>query len=200
VRIEEVEERSVTKIQRGSALAGLQATVLVCSSLNTAGPAFATAAVQSPSAPSAAPVQQTGLEYLVGTWDIVATTPGTNESARFTYEVRPLLGSHWIAGHGRSEELNEESRDVWGRDLASGELMRIIFTGDGTYAVVKSTGWQGAKLVLEGDARSAGGVVRVRETIERLGDNEFLATWEAYRNGAWTPYSIERVTRRPRTA
>jgi hypothetical protein len=160
--------------------------------------------MQAPSGGQAAPPTapaDPSLGYFVGGWDIIATTPGTSETARFSYEVRPLLSPFWIAGRGRSEELNEESTDVWGRDSASGELMRIIFAGSGTYAIVRSPGWQGERLVLEGDARSSGGVVRVRETITRLGENEFVATWEAYRNGAWSPYSVERATRRaPSTA
>ncbi|HEX8263295.1 MAG TPA: hypothetical protein VF547_10525 [Allosphingosinicella sp.] len=147
-------------------------------------------------APATVASADRSLGYFAGGWDIVATTPGTGETARFAYDVRPLLGTAWLSGHGRSVPPGEESKDVWGRDSASGELMRMIFDKSGTYAVVRSTGWQGDKLVLEGDARSVGGVVRVRETITRLGDDAFVATWEAYRNGAWTAYSVERATRR----
>jgi hypothetical protein len=153
-----------------------------------------------PRAAAAAPAvsgseAEASLAFLLGGWDIVATTPGTGESARFSYDVSPLLGT-WMSGRARSDPPGEESKDVWGKDSASGELMRIIFAGGGTYAVVRSPGWQGAKLVLEGDARSPGGVVRVRETIERQSDDRFVATWEAYRNGSWSAYSVERVTRR----
>lgn len=147
-------------------------------------------------APPAASSAERSVAYFVGGWDIVATTPGEDRTDRFKYDVRPLLGSAWISGHARSVPPGEESRDVWGLDSASGELIRIIFDATGTYAVVKSTGWKDGKLVLEGDARSAGGVVRVRETITRLGDDRFVATWEAYRNGVWSAYSVERVTRR----
>lgn len=171
---------------------------LGCAALGLAGSpaaAFAREAPAEAAAPPAAPTPEKDLTYLLGRWDIVATTPGTGESARFTYDVRPFLGV-WISGWGRSEKPGEESRDIWGRDQASGELMRIIFNDGGTYAIVRSPGWQGRKLVLEGDARSASGVVRVRETIERLSDNQFVATWEAYRKGSWSAYSVERVTRR----
>ena len=165
---------------------------LACAAAWGAVPA---AAAQAPGPAAAAPAAQDALAYFVGAWDIVATDPqGT--SARFSYEVRPFVGTGWLSGHGRSDPPGEESRDVWGRDEASGELMRIIFDAGGTYAIVRSPGWQGQRLVLEGDARSAGGVVRVRETITRLTADSFLATWEAYRQGAWSAYSVERVTRR----
>jgi hypothetical protein len=159
-----------------------------------------TAPAAEPQGPAAAPPASGAeadwsLAFLLGGWDIVATTPGSGESARFSYDVSPLLGT-WISGRARSDPPGEESKDVWGKDSASGELIRIIFAGGGTYAVVRSPGWQGGKLVLEGDARSPNGVVRVRETIERESDDRFLATWEAYRNGSWSAYSVERVTRR----
>ena len=159
--------------------------------------AFGIEAKAASQAPAAAKAQSnSGLEYFLGGWDIVATTPGSDAVTRFTYEVQPWLRPHWLSGHGRSSPPGEESRDVWGRDSASGELMRMIVTDNGTYAIVRSSGWQGSKLVLEGDARSERGVVRVRETIERIDDHNFVATWEAYRNGTWSAYSIERVTRR----
>ena len=172
-------------------IAGLVAA-LACAAAWLAAPAAASTAARAPEPAAAAPE---GLAFFVGAWDIVATDPqGT--SARFRYEVRPFVGTGWLSGHGRSDPPGEESRDVWGRDEASGELMRIIFDAGGTYAIVRSPGWQGERLVLEGDARSAGGVVRVRETITRLSADSFLATWEAYRQGAWSAYSVERVTRR----
>jgi hypothetical protein len=149
---------------------------------------------------SPSPVPARGVEFLLGTWDILAATPGTDERIRFRYEVRPLLDNVWFSGHGRSGDGTMESRDVWGRDAQSGQLIRVIFDGSGTWATMRSPGWQGERLVLEGDARSAGGAVRVRETIERLGANEFVATWEAWRNGAWSADSIERVTRRAAAA
>ena len=180
---------------------GIGTVAWAFAALTTEAPAATQQAQGAPAqaaAQAAAPAAaRAGLEYLVGGWDVVATDPGDGTSERFSYRVAPLIGSAWIAGHGRSEDGSEEARDVWGFDLASGELMRIIFNRDGTHAIVRAPGgWQGDRLVLEGDARSAGGVVRVRETITRLGADEFVATWEAYRNGAWSAYSVERVTRR----
>lgn len=175
---------------------GILIAALACAATTAAAPEQAAQGAQS--APAAAPAlaSDPNLAYFVGGWDISATNPADGTSERFSYEVGPLVGSAWISGRGRSEDMRQQSSDVWGRDGASGELMRIIFDASGTYAIVRSPGWQGARLVLEGDARSASGVVRVRETIERLGDNSFTATWEAYRNGAWSVYSVERVTRR----
>jgi len=60
---------------------------------------------------------------------------------------------------------------------------------------VRSAGWQGETLVLEGEVRAPSGTVRVRETITRVGANELRAVWEALQDGAWSAYSEERLTR-----
>ena len=178
-------------------VAGLQALAAAASAMAPARAAIAGSQAAGPGG-SPAPAAARGVEFLLGAWDILATTPGTDERIRFRYEVRPLLGAVWLSGHGRSADGTLESRDVWGRDAQSGQLIRVIFDGSGTWATMRSPGWQGERLVLEGEARSEGGALRVRETIERRGGDAFIATWEAWRDGAWRAYSVEWVTRRAR--
>ena len=111
--------------------------------------------------------------------------------------IQPFVGDKWLSGVATAKANSVQSKDVWGRDNASGELFRTIFDASGTYAVVRSPGWAGETLVLNGDARSSGGTMRVRETIRRLTANEFKATWEALRGGKWSVYAIETATRVP---
>jgi hypothetical protein len=151
------------------------------------------AAAQGSSAPARAVAGD--LDFLLGSWDVTATVPSDPSAEQISYEVRRLTGSSWLTGRGRSRTV--DASDVWGRDPASGEIMRMVFDASGTYAVIRSPGWRDGQLVLEGDAHSANGLVRVRETIRTIRNDEFLATWEAYRSGAWRAYSIERARRRP---
>ena len=81
-----------------------------------------------------------------------------------------------------------EAKPRFGRELCAAD-------GSGAFATIRSPGWQGDRLVLEGEVRSKGGILRVRETITRLGRNEFKAVWEARRDGAWVAYSLESLTR-----
>jgi hypothetical protein len=136
------------------------------------------------------------LNYLVGTWDIEATEPGAKEPVQFQYEVRPLVGTAWIAGRGKAKKGEEESSDVWGLDASTGEIMRVIFDKSGTYALMRGSGWQDGRLVLNGEARSARGTIKVRETISCIDQNRFNARWEAFLNGTWSAYSDEDVVRR----
>jgi hypothetical protein len=147
---------------------------------------------------SASPAAHCGrdLNFLLGIWDVSAREPGAEKADRFDYEVRPLVGTAWISGHAKSVELGAESADVWGRDASTGDIIRVIFDKSGTYALVRSAGWQNGRLILEGDALSANGSIRVKETISCINQNEFNARWEALRNGVWSPYSDEHAVRR----
>ena len=140
-------------------------------------------------------LSSTPLQYLVGTWRVISVDPAGGEKLDVCYSVSPFVGEKWISGVATSTTPGFGSKDVWGHDRASGELMRTIFESSGTYAIVRSPGWSGDMLVLEGDAKSAGGTMRVRETIKRLSKNEFKATWEALRNDKWSTYAVETAMR-----
>ena len=136
------------------------------------------------------------LHYFVGTWSVVARDPDSGERLTVCYRVRPFMGDKWLSGTAKSDQPGLDAADVWGRDPSSGELMRSIYNVGGTYGTVRSGGWKGDSLVFEGEARSAGGAVSVRETIKRLGPDEFEAIWAIRRGTTWHPYSIESAKRR----
>ena len=156
-------------------------------------PAWAQAPAPAAAAARAAPGE--GVEYLIGRWKASAEDPQTGEVMSIDYRVEPLPGGAWAAGSGVSSDQTLKSSDVWGRDPLTGEIVRVIFDGSGAFATVRSPGWAGDRLVLEGEVRSRGGVLRVRESITRLGPDKFRAVWEAFRNGKWVAYSVETVTR-----
>jgi hypothetical protein len=135
------------------------------------------------------------LDYFVGAWTIAGRNPATGQSFTMRYVIEPVLGGAWLSGHGVARELGVEVRDYWGRDPAGGGLVRIILQSDGTVGTVRARGWQGDVLVLEGEAKSGGAALVVRETITRRGPAQFDAVWEAKGEAGWAPYSIERVTR-----
>jgi hypothetical protein len=166
------------------------------------GAAAAPAAAQQPApavAQTPARTAPEGLEYFVGAWLAEARDPTTGESFSLVYRVEPALGGAWITGYGESPELGFKSRDMWGRDLRTGEIMRVIFNDGGGYATVRSPGWKGDTLVLEGESHGRNAPLRLRETITRVSASEFRAVWEALRDGVWTAYSVERLTRQSET-
>lgn len=159
----------------------------------------------APVTPSAAaePIENTppsssspdGYTYFTGQWRVTSRDAQGGNPVVVAYNVEPVLGGRWLAGSARSDDPTVASRDVWGRDPRSGEIVRTIFDVSGTWAVVRSPGWRGNMLILEGDATSSGGVLRVRETITRAGPNSFTAVWEARREQTWIPYALEQIER-----
>jgi hypothetical protein len=135
------------------------------------------------------------LAYFVGEWRVSARDPGTGETLELSYVVERTEGGAWFAGRGGASDGAFAARDMWGRDPQTGDVIRVIFDGGGTFATVRAPAWDGDRLVLEGDAQSANGVVRVRETITRITSDRFEAVWAAYRDGEWVVYSVETVTR-----
>jgi hypothetical protein len=144
----------------------------------------------------AAVAQTHDLEFLVGRWKVASNDPANGEVLQVDYTIEKAPGGRWLAGASSSKDRSINARDIWGRDPLTGEVIRVIFDGSGTFATVRSHGWTGDKLVLEGEARSRSGTVRVRETISRVSPRSFKAVWEAYRDGAWSAYAVESATRR----
>ena len=191
-----------------SALAGASAPAALlpafsCLLLIT-GCAAPTAQVQAgrlaPSATSqrpaeAGPTVPKDLQYFVGTWLVTARDPGTNKVMTIDYRVEPSAGGRWLTGTADSPDLSVRARDSWGIDPASGGILRFVFDSSGAYGIVRSRGWEGDRLVLEGEAQSQAGATKVRETITRTGNDQFQAVWEAWQEGRWQAYSIEQVRR-----
>lgn len=150
----------------------------------------------SEAAPASRPAAPHGLDYFVGSWLAAATDPTTGKQETLTYRVEPALDGSWIAGVGASRDLSFQARDMWGADAETGGVIRVVFSGGGAFATFRSPGWKGDTLVFEGAVASKGAPLPLRQTITRIGPDEFRAVWEAQRGGVWSAYSVERLTRR----
>lgn len=149
-----------------------------------------------PAAAADAPTISQELGYFIGRWRVSARDPNDGATLELSYGVEETPGGSWLAGAGSSQDGAFAARDMWGRDPETRQLMRVIFDGAGAFAIVRAAGWEGDVLVFEGEAFSAGGSVRVRETITRISADRFDAVWGALRDGDWAVYSTETVTRK----
>ncbi len=131
------------------------------------------------------------IAYFVGDWTATAENPSTKQSFTLRYTVKPALGGVWLEGTGFAKELGLEIRDYWGV-TADGEITRTLFDSSGITGTVRSKGWSGEVLVLEGTIDAG---ARVRETITRRGARAFDAVWESNTDGTWSAYSVEHLTR-----
>jgi hypothetical protein len=106
------------------------------------------------------------IAFFVGDWTAKAENPSTKQAFSLRYRVTPVLGGSWLEGSGVAKELGLEIRDYWGID-ASGEITRTLFDSSGVTGTVRSKGWSGDSLVLEGTINTG---MRVRETISKRGE------------------------------
>jgi hypothetical protein len=135
------------------------------------------------------------LEYFVGSWSADLVNPQTNKSAHLAYRIEPVLDGAFYLGTGDSPELGVRINDYWGVDSVTNEIVRSMFDNHGVFGVVRSKGWDGNTLVFEGGGTGGGDRFRVRETITRVGPDEFHAVWEQETPNGWQAYSNERLVR-----
>ena len=126
------------------------------------------------------------LLYFRGKWNI---TVKADPSAPYTWTVSEDLKGEWLAG--TIEKGGEKiSTDLW--RVNAGVIERYVFTNDGVFIKVVSSGWKSGKLVLSGIGNGKAIDFRVRETITRISDNKFRAVWEKQSDdGKWTVFSDE---------
>jgi hypothetical protein len=179
-------------------LALLLAFALGCSSPPPGSPGPATPPSPAPPAASATVASSISeLAYFVGRWRAEARDPSSGKQFQFDYTIEPALRGAWLIGTGFVAALDLEIHDLWGKDPVTGEIVRTIFDSARTSGTVRSRGWTGDTLILEGTATSTGGPATLRETIRRVGPDEFHAVWEARTSETWSPYSIETLRRQP---
>jgi hypothetical protein len=126
------------------------------------------------------------LLYFQGKWTI---TVKADPSATFTWTASEDLKGEWLAGVVEKGG-SRVSTDIW--RVNAGIIERYIFTNDGVFIKVVSSGWKSGKLVLSGIGNGKAIDFRVRETITRISDNKFRAVWERQSDdGKWAVFSDE---------
>lgn len=130
------------------------------------------------------------LDYFKGRWTVaMRNDPKTS----FLWEVTADLDGSWLSG---SVEINgtKITRDHW-RQNARG-IERYAFTSNGVFVSLRSSGWEGDRLIFRGKLSDQNGEVEVRETITKANAQKFTAVWERLeKDGKWTVFGDEICTR-----
>jgi hypothetical protein len=130
------------------------------------------------------------LLYFQGKWNI---TLKADPSVSFIWTVSQDLKGEWLSG---VIEKNGErvSTDLW--RVNAGIIERYVFTNEGVFIRLVSSGWKSGKLVLSGIGNGKAVDFRVRETVTRLSETRFKAVWERQgEDGKWTVTSEETCTK-----
>jgi hypothetical protein len=136
------------------------------------------------------------LRFFLGRWHATAKDPRDGKAFELSYDVEPAMSGRWLMGRGKSEALELEIHDYWGKEPGTGLWMRTLFDSQGTVGTVRSKGWEGDTLVLAGHARAGDASVEVRETITRKAADRFDAVWEMKTPEGWVAYSVEQLVKR----
>ena len=126
------------------------------------------------------------LAYFQGKWNLtIKSEPETS----YTWTVTDGLKGAWLDG---ILEKNTESvsRDLWRAN--AGVIERYVFTSDGSFIKLVSSGWKSGKMVLNGISYGKAADSRVRETITRESERRFRSVWERQGDdGIWVVFADE---------
>lgn len=137
----------------------------------------------------------TPLDWFVGDWDVRVRAAGEADfpqAVSFEWAVRPALDGRWLAGSVIAEGRVFTHEFQGG---GPGALVRQVFAADGSRVRFTSAGWDGAVLVWTGEMITEEGVVPLRETIRRQGDDRAEAVFETGGADGWTLLQTERLVR-----
>ena len=136
------------------------------------------------------PIVASDLVYFQGKWSVSVKA---DPSASYTWTVSQDLKGEWLSGV--VEKSGERiSTDLW--RVNAGVIERYVFTNDGVFIRLVSSGWKAGKLVLSGIGNGKAVDFRVRNTITRISDSRFRSLWERQaEDGKWTVISDETCTK-----
>ena len=136
------------------------------------------------------PIVASELAYFQGKWNVSVKA---DPSAAYTWTVSQDLKGEWMTGVVEKSG-DRISTDLW--RVNAGVIERYVFTNDGVFIKLVSSGWKAGKLVLNGLGNGKAVDFRVRETITRISDTRFRALWEKQgEDGKWTVLSDETCTK-----
>lgn len=130
------------------------------------------------------------MDYFEGVWTVsVRNDPATS----FRWELKKDLDASWLSGTVERGGA-KITRDFWRQTGAA--VDRYAFTTNGNYLQVRSSGWEGGRLVFRGTISDGSGESAVRETITRVDANKFTALWERQeKDGKWIVFGDEICTK-----
>lgn len=123
------------------------------------------------------------LKYFQGTWRCVGQPSASgNRAVELSWTVEPDLEAFWYIARvkqqqPRAKALALETREFLGYNMADNRFVRIIASSQGELLDLSSPGWRADELVWEGTVSTKGRKLSIRETIKRISDQAFAATW-----------------------
>lgn len=128
-----------------------------------------------------------GTKYMLGGWKCTGTQPAGpwGEEDKYTAKLsfKMELGGFWMSVEGDQKMSKSPMkwmfRGLVGYDAAGKKFTRIDYDNMGNLMHLSSTGWDGDKMVFDGDGMMMGQKMKIRHTMTKKGDKEFTSVFEA---------------------
>jgi len=149
------------------------------------------------------------LGYFLGTWKcdgrVPATPMGPAHQSRSTVTIRPDLNGFWHTGTVREEKSADNAHPIYGMfhetyDSAKKRFLLLWVDNYGGWATETTRGWDGDKIVWEGEGTLGGQTLLGRDTFVKKGEGQMSHTAEMSMNGQWMTMSEELCKKAPAAA
>ena len=159
--------------------------------------AQAAAEKKAPEMPKPA-AEMSKLDYFEGDWTCEGTmfpSPfGPGGKMTSTARIKDDLGGFWQTGmiKGNSPAMPPfEGLFHTTYDPAGKQYVMLWVDNMGAWARSTSPGWQGDKMVYEGEGHMGGQTMMGRDTFAKAADGSMKHTWEMQMDGKWVPMGDE---------
>jgi hypothetical protein len=137
--------------------------------------------------PKPAPEFLAATKYFLGSWNCdgkMAAGPwGPEMKATSTLGFKLTMNDFYMSIDGDQkiagpQPMSMSFHGMNGWDPMSKKLMRNDYDSTGGYVALSSPGWEGDKIVFSGEGMMMGKKMKMRHTMAKKGDAEFVSTFE----------------------
>ena len=135
---------------------------------------------------------------MAGTWNVEAVVTGSGRPAEHgTSVVTELYGGVWLEIRDTYAAGTQDVGYI-GFSPMTGLWSSVSIDSLGNANIVTSSGWEGNRIVFEGDLLILGVKAHLRQTIVRLGADEYRLDNEELLATGWKHLDSYRYTRKPK--
>jgi len=152
---------------------------------------------KAPELPKPAP-EMVKLDYFEGTWTCEGTTKdspfGPGGKMTSSAKIKDDLAGFWQSGNIKGTMANMppfEGMFHTTYEPASKQYLMLWVDNMGAWSRSTSKGWEGDKMVYEGEMSMGGQKMMGRDTFVKDGEGTMKHSWEMQMDGKWTPMGDE---------
>jgi hypothetical protein len=164
----------------------------------------ATVSAQAPAAPKP-PAEMAQLKFFEGRWacsgTVQATPFGAAGSISGTAKIEDDLSGFWQSGNVKvtapgMPPMEGKFHTTW--DLGAKAYVMFWVDNMGGWSRSTASGWDGDKLVYNGEGAMGGQKMVGRDTFAKGSDGSLRHSWEMQIDGKWVPVGDETCRRAPK--